>query len=54
MDIFPKIFEKVEFVFHFQTNFDSHIALNIHVKNLYYRKMFLFDIHIHKIVEYYF
>jgi len=32
MDIFPKIIKKVVFVFHFQTNSDLHIVINMFVK----------------------
>jgi hypothetical protein len=48
MDIFLKTFEKVEFVFHFQTNFDLHIVLNMLVMIQHYVKIPLFDTDIHK------
>jgi hypothetical protein len=32
MDIFLKIIQKIVFIFHFQTNFDLHIVINMFVK----------------------
>jgi hypothetical protein len=52
MDIFLKTFEKIGFVFHFQTNFDLHIVLNMFVMIQHYVKIPLFDIHIHKTFQY--
>jgi hypothetical protein len=45
---FKITFEKVEFVFHFQTNFNLHIVSNVFVMIQHYVKFFLFDIHAHK------
>jgi len=49
MDILNNVFEQVEFVFHFQTNFDLHIVANMFVIIQCYIKILLFDIHVHKI-----
>jgi hypothetical protein len=51
MDIFPKTFQQVVFVFHFQTNYDLHIASNMHMKIQCYVKILLFDIHTHTIIQ---
>jgi len=39
MNIFLKTFEKVEYVFHFQTNFDLHIVLNMFLMIQHYVKI---------------
>jgi hypothetical protein len=44
MDIFPKIIQKVVFVFHFQTNSDLHIVINMFVKFHDVVKFLLIDI----------
>lgn len=47
-------FEKVEFAFHFQTNFNLHIVSNVFVMIQHYVKFLLFDIHVHKYFHNYF
>jgi len=55
MDIFLKTFEEIEFVFHFQTNFNSHIVLNMFVILIqYFIKALLFDINVDKNAHNYF
>jgi hypothetical protein len=54
MGFFLITFEKVEFVFYFQTNFDLHIVSNVFVMIQHYVKILLFDIHIHKTFHNYF
>ncbi len=39
MNIFLKTFENVEYVFHFQTNFDLHIVLNMFLMIQHYVKI---------------
>ncbi len=54
MDIFLKAFQQVVFVVHFQTNYDLHIASNMHMKIQCYVKILLFEILAHTITQYYF